>query len=97
MILVHAELLIHGLIHDAFKGRKSEAQKALKWLRGSKYNIDPEMNQIEVRLNSELAEKFIPSDMIKPWALKPLVIAVILMILQQLSGINAALYNSVVK
>ena len=51
---------------------------------------------MEVRLTRELAEKFSPSDLFKPWALKPLIIAVSLMILQQLSGINAAVYNSVV-
>ncbi|XP_046640468.1 facilitated trehalose transporter Tret1-like isoform X2 [Daphnia pulicaria] len=71
------------------------AQKALKRLRGIKYNIGPEINQLEVRLNKELAEKSSPSDLIKPWALKPLIIAVSLMIFQQLSGINAAVYNSV--
>lgn len=78
------------------KGKKFEAQKALKRLRGIKYNIGPEINQLEVRLNKELAEKSSPSDLIKPWALKPLIIAVSLMIFQQLSGINAAVYNSVV-
>ncbi|EFX73487.1 hypothetical protein DAPPUDRAFT_325263 [Daphnia pulex] len=76
-------------------GKKFEAQKALKRLRGIKYNIGPEINQLEVRLHKELAEKSSPSDLIKPWALKPLIIAVSLMIFQQLSGINAAVYNSV--
>lgn len=52
--------------------------------------------QMEVRLNAELAEKFSPSDLFKPWALKPLLLAVSLMIFQQLSGINAAVYNAVV-
>jgi hypothetical protein len=65
-------------------------------MRGIKYNIGPEINQLEVRLHKELAEKSSPSDLIKPWALKPLIIAVSLMIFQQLSGINAAVYNSVV-
>uniref|UniRef100_A0A0P5PFR2 Putative Solute carrier family 2, facilitated glucose transporter member n=1 Tax=Daphnia magna TaxID=35525 RepID=A0A0P5PFR2_9CRUS len=76
-------------------GRTSDAQKALKWLRGPDYNIAPEIMQMEVRLNAELAEKFSPSDLFKPWALKPLLLAVSLMIFQQLSGINAAVYNAV--
>lgn len=52
--------------------------------------------QMETRLNAELAEKFSPSDLFRPWALKPLLLAVSLMIFQQLSGINAAVYNAVV-
>lgn len=76
-------------------GRKRNAQLALRWLRGPDYNIEPEMNQIETRLKIELASTFIVSDLLKPWALKPLLLAVSLMIFQQLSGINAAVFNAV--
>ena len=50
---------------------------------------------MENKLKLELAETFSPSDLFKPWALKPLMLSVTLMILQQFSGINAALFNAV--
>lgn len=53
------------------------------------------MVQMEARLNMELTETSTPSDLLLPWALKPLLVAVTLMVLQQLSGINAAVYNAV--
>ncbi len=85
------------LVNSLFttQGRKSDAKKALKWLRGPDYNIDPEMVQMEARLNMELTETSTSSDLLLPWALKPLLVAVSLMVLQQLSGINAAVYNAV--
>lgn len=53
------------------------------------------MVQMETRLKIELEQTFTPSDLLRPWALKPLLVAVTLMVLQQLSGINAAVYNAV--
>lgn len=43
----------------------------------------------------ELAQSPRFSDLFKPWALKPVIVAMFLMVFQQLSGINAALFNSV--
>lgn len=50
---------------------------------------------MEAQLKIELTEKYSPSDLLKRWALTPMSLAVTLMMLQQLSGINAAVFNAV--
>ena len=64
-------------------------------MRGPEYNIEPEMAVMQARVRMELAQSPRFSDLFKPWALKPVIVAMFLMVFQQLSGINAALFNSV--
>ena len=77
------------------KGRPEEAEQAMKWLRGPEYTIGPEMALMEARLKIEMAQSSRFSDLFKPWALKPMLVAMALMFFQQFSGINAALFNAV--
>ena len=76
-------------------GFPAETAKSLVWLRGSEYNIGPEMNELNARLEIELAQSSSFIDLFKPWALKPALVVIGLMFFQQFSGINAALFNAV--
>lgn len=67
----------------------------MKWLRGSAYNMEPELALMEARVRIELSQKGRFSDLWSAWAWKPVLVAIGLMIFQQLSGINAALFNAV--
>lgn len=53
------------------------------------------MAQTEARVRIELAQSSRFSDLFKPWAFKPMLVAMGLMMFQQFSGINAALFNAV--
>ena len=66
------------------------------WLRGSEFNVDAELAQIEARVRDELSQQdFKMSDLWRPKLYKPLLVGIGLMVFQQFSGINAALFNSV--
>lgn len=77
------------------KGRDEQAEKDLRSLRG-KENVSPEMNSLraeDAKLKAEPQVKF--GDMFRLGELRwPLFIAVMMMLSQQLSGINVAMYYS---
>lgn len=77
------------------KGKSSEARDALKWLRGPEYDMEQELAEMEARVRIELSQKSRFSDLWSSWAWKPVMVAIGLMVFQQLSGINAALFNAV--
>lgn len=72
-----------------------KAIKALKQLRGDRYNIDAELQQINIRVREDNTEKLSYSDFLCPWAYKPILIGLTIMVFQQFSGMNAALFYSV--
>ncbi|XP_046650205.1 solute carrier family 2, facilitated glucose transporter member 8-like isoform X3 [Daphnia pulicaria] len=76
------------------KGKQSEALEALVWLRGSTYNIKAELHQIETRVLEDSKETCKISDVCQPWVFKPVLIGVVLMLLQQFSGLNALSFNA---
>lgn len=78
-----------------FAGKSSEARDALKWLRGPEYDMEQELAEMEARVRIELSQKSRFSDLWSSWAWKPVMVAIGLMVFQQLSGINAALFNAV--
>lgn len=66
------------------------------WLRGQNYNyVKAELSRIEALIMEDAAQESRFSDIIKPAVYKPVLIGIGLMVFQQLSGINAALFNSV--
>nr|CAH0110442.1 unnamed protein product [Daphnia galeata] len=78
------------------QGRLEEAEVALLWLRGQNYNyVKAELSRIEALIMEDAAQESRFSDIIKPAVYKPVLIGIGLMVFQQLSGINAALFNSV--
>jgi len=77
------------------KGRRAEALQALRWLRGKEFDVEPELNKLEKSVEAEMATVTHASDLLKPWAYKPILTALGLMSFQQIIGINAALFNAV--
>ena len=77
------------------KGRRAEALQALRWLRGKEFDVEPELNKLEKSVEVEMATVTHASDLLKPWAYKPILTALGLMSFQQIIGINAALFNAV--
>lgn len=77
-----------------FTGKSAEALASLEWLRGTDFDKTVELEQIVERAKSDQANRGTVKDMFQ-LALKPFLMAVSLMVFQQLSGINAALFNAV--
>ncbi|XP_027221001.2 facilitated trehalose transporter Tret1 [Penaeus vannamei] len=75
------------------KGKDKEAQEAMQYFRGPDYNIQPEMQMLKQILEDSKANKASFSDLKQAYILKPLLIALALMLFQQLSGINAVIFN----
>lgn len=77
-------------------GCRREAESCLYWLRGYDYNVKAELSRIEaIVIADEAQEGQFWSNILQPGVYKPLMIGVSLMVLQQVCGINAALFNSV--
>ena len=75
-------------------GRREDAHKALQWLRGPEFDIQVEMGQMEAAVQKELSQSSRFLDILHPLTLKPILVAAGLMFFQQMSGINAALFNA---
>ncbi|XP_063608383.1 facilitated trehalose transporter Tret1-like [Penaeus indicus] len=75
------------------KGKDKEAQESMRYFRGSDYNIEPEMQMLKQSLDDSKANKASFSDLKQSYILKPLLISLALMLFQQLSGVNAVLFN----
>ena len=76
-------------------GRSVEAQRALRWLRGAEYNTFPELIEMEQTLERTQVDAIRLSEFADPEVFKPLLVAIGMMILQEMSGINAVLFYSV--
>ncbi|KAG7159798.1 Facilitated trehalose transporter Tret1-like 19 [Homarus americanus] len=75
------------------KGKDKEAKEALQYFRGKHYDVEPEM-QLMRKTQEEARQNTVSlSDLKKPYILKPLLISCTLMVFQQLSGVNAVLFN----
>lgn len=77
------------------KGKQIEAQRALSWLRDTS-NVHDEMEEMR---NEAEAQKLVPAVSVReiltnPTLRIPLVIAVMMMLAQQFSGINAVIFFS---
>ncbi|KAL4630027.1 solute carrier family 2, facilitated glucose transporter member 6-like [Arapaima gigas] len=71
------------------KGRQQEALKALKWLRGRGANFTDELKKIEQSITSQGYISW--SDLTMPYYYKPILIAVAMRFLQQMTGITPIL------
>ena len=67
---------------------------SLRWLRGASPEIYEEYNEMQILFNCQEREKRLTlADFRKPSLVKPLVISLGLLVTQQLSGINAIIFN----
>lgn len=57
--------------------------------------MDAELDQIKARIREDRTQELRFTDFFRPWAYKPLLIGVSLMVFQQFSGLNAALFYAV--
>ncbi|XP_076007169.1 solute carrier family 2, facilitated glucose transporter member 8 [Genypterus blacodes] len=73
------------------QGKRREAEEALRFLRGPDAPVQWECARIENSSN-EQGSGFQMSDLKDPGVYKPLVIGILLMFFQQLSGINAIMF-----
>ncbi|CAG9087445.1 unnamed protein product [Plutella xylostella] len=77
------------------KGRNEEARDALIWLRGAEYDVDSELNELKQKQQDAIDSPVsFRSAITKKSAIKALVICYALMFFQQLSGINAVIFNT---
>lgn len=76
-------------------GQLGSARETLFWLRGSAYNVEAELGQIRNRVRMDESLTFRLSDVFRPWAYKPILIGITIIIFLQFSGLNAALFNAV--
>ncbi|XP_074608114.1 solute carrier family 2, facilitated glucose transporter member 8-like [Acropora palmata] len=74
------------------KNRRTEALAGLRWLRGPEADIDQECFAIQETL--DLKESMSWRSWLSPAILKPLVISIGLMFVQQFSGVNAVVFNA---
>ncbi|KAJ0178513.1 hypothetical protein K1T71_006336 [Dendrolimus kikuchii] len=77
------------------KGQNDEAREALIRLRGNSYDVDYELNNLKQKAEEAKNNpvSFL-SAITKKTAVKALIICYALMVFQQLSGINAVIFNS---
>ncbi|XP_005812518.1 solute carrier family 2, facilitated glucose transporter member 8 [Xiphophorus maculatus] len=73
------------------KGKRREAEEALRFLRGPDAPIEWECSRIEDACN-EQGSAFHLSDLKDPGVFKPLLISIMLMVFQQMTGINAIMF-----
>ncbi|XP_068227374.1 facilitated trehalose transporter Tret1-like [Palaemon carinicauda] len=75
------------------KGQEDKARESLQYFRGKTYDIEPEMKYLSESLEEAKRNKVSLKDLKAPYIIKPLIITLLLMAFQQLSGVNAVVYN----
>jgi MFS family permease len=75
-------------------GRREEAGKALAWFRGtdSVSNVQQELRDLEVSVAEAQSQTVEFKDLLHPSLLKPTLVSLMLMLFQQLSGVNAVIF-----
>lgn len=78
------------------KGRRTDAQRALRLLRGSGYDVHSELNELQRELDKKSQTKVSFAKVLcKKATIKSLIISLGLMVFQQMSGINAVIFYAV--
>lgn len=75
--------------------KRAQAEKSLRILRGSSYNINVELNELQNDINKSMqAQSSVMELITRKATVKGLVVSLGLMIFQQLSGVNAVIFYS---
>lgn len=75
------------------KNKRREAERSLRWLRGDKYNLAPELETMQKEVDNAARHKGSLKDLISSRAnVMALVCSLGLMFFQQFSGINAVIF-----
>ncbi|KAK7066789.1 Solute carrier 2 (Facilitated glucose transporter) member 8 [Halocaridina rubra] len=75
------------------KGKQKEAKESLQYFRGKNYDIQKELDEIQLGLDEAKKNKTSPKSLFTSYLFKPLSISLALMFFQQFSGVNAVLLN----
>ncbi|XP_026217933.1 solute carrier family 2, facilitated glucose transporter member 6 [Anabas testudineus] len=70
-------------------GQEQRAEKALRWLRGSQYDVRSELNAIQHSINTQT--KVTLAQLATPLFYRPIIISVVMRFLQQMTGITPIL------
>ena len=89
-VLVNPESPAYLMSHKNYDGARASLQK----LRGHAY-IETELSQTQASLEEAASQRFQISVLWESVNLRPLVVALMLMVGQQLSGVNAVIFFSV--
>lgn len=73
------------------RGRRREAEEALRFLRGPEVDVEWESARVEENARQQRGA-FVLSDLRDPALFKPLLLGVFLMVFQQMTGINAIMF-----
>lgn len=76
------------------QNKSNKAEKALKWLRGDKYDVTLELKEITESIQQHQNTKLSLEDFKTKAAVKSIVIAFWLMAFQQFGGANAVVFNT---
>ena len=74
------------------KNRDEEAEKAMHWLRGEAYDTTEWKREIQQSLEEARANKLDINELKQRYVVLPLCLGILLMIFQQLSGINVVVF-----
>ncbi|ODM92464.1 Facilitated trehalose transporter Tret1, partial [Orchesella cincta] len=79
------------------QGKHSDASKALQWLRGasSSQQVETELEELTASVNESQSKSATWKDLLEKSSLKPTVLAVSLMVFQQLAAIDAVMFYTV--
>lgn len=78
------------------KNREEEARKSLQFLRGVHTDINVEFERLKANMaKGTNSQQIKPKELLKGSVLKPLLLSMALMLLQQFSGINSIIYFTV--
>jgi len=94
MLAVAMFFMPESPVYLVSKGRNKEAEKSLQWLRGPNYDVAKEVADLqeENEKRNQIGSVTLKEIATNAAYLKPLAVVVILMLLQQFSGINVVIF-----